>query len=123
VPERALGRICLRRSDLSALDLERGRAAPLGFDSGAELRHHARRDANLEKDCVLIRTEPDDDGNWGDLIIKRALKRRARKRVLKINEESKSVLENLIPNPSAATSSASPATETGSYSHGYSNRK
>jgi integrase len=51
---------------------------------------------NLEKDCVIIRKDPDDDGNWGDLIIKRGLKRRARKRVLKINEESKSVLENLI---------------------------
>jgi hypothetical protein len=44
----------------------------------------------------LIRKEPDEDGNWGDLIIKRGLKRRARKRVLKINQESKSVLENLI---------------------------
>jgi len=51
---------------------------------------------NLEKDCVVIRKEPDEDGNWGDLIIKRELKRRARKRVLKINEESKLVLENLI---------------------------
>jgi integrase len=44
----------------------------------------------------FIRREPDEDGNWGDLIIKRGLKRRARKRVLKINQESKSVLENLI---------------------------
>ena len=51
---------------------------------------------NLEKDCVVIRKEPDEDGNWGDLIVKRGLKRRARKRVLKINEESKSVLENPI---------------------------
>jgi len=47
---------------------------------------------NLEKDCVMIRKDPDKDGNWGDLIIKRGLKRRARKRVLKINQESKSVL-------------------------------
>jgi len=51
---------------------------------------------NLEKDCVVIRKDPDEDGNWGDLITKRGLKRRARKRVLKINQESKSVLENLI---------------------------
>ena len=51
---------------------------------------------NLEKDCVIIREDPDEDGNWGDLIIKRGLKRRARKRVLKINKESQSVLENLI---------------------------
>src|ERR1700716_1147128 len=52
---------------------------------------------NLEKDCVIIRKDPDEDGNGGDLIIKRGLKRRARQRVLKINQESKSVLENLIP--------------------------
>ena len=51
---------------------------------------------NLEKDCVIIRKDRDEDGNWGDLIIKRGLKRRARKRVLKISQESKSVLENLI---------------------------
>src|SRR6266481_1666488 len=51
---------------------------------------------NLEKDCVIIRRDPDEDGNWGDLVIKRGLKRLARKRVLKINQESKSVLETLI---------------------------
>ena len=51
---------------------------------------------NLEKDCVILGKEPDEDGNWGDLLIKRGPKRRARKRVLKINEESKSMLENLI---------------------------
>ena len=51
---------------------------------------------NLETDCVIIRKDPDEDGNWGDLIIKRGLKGRACKRVLKINEESKSVLEDLI---------------------------
>ena len=51
---------------------------------------------NLEKDCVLIRKDPDEDANWGNLIIKRGLKRRARKRVLKINQEAKSVLETLI---------------------------
>jgi integrase len=48
---------------------------------------------NLEMDCVLIRKRPDEDGNWGDLVIKRGLKRRARKRVLKINAEAKEVLE------------------------------
>ena len=51
---------------------------------------------NLEKDCVLIRKRPDEDGNWGDLVIKRGLKRRARKRVLKINAEAKEVLEQLV---------------------------
>jgi integrase len=51
---------------------------------------------NLEKDCVLIRKSPDEDANWGDLVIKRGLKRRARKRVLKINAEAKEVLEQLV---------------------------
>ena len=51
---------------------------------------------NLEKDCVLIRKRPDGDGNWGDLVIKRGLKRRARKRVLKINVAAKEVLERLV---------------------------
>jgi integrase len=51
---------------------------------------------NLEKDCVLIRKDRDEDGNWSNLIIKRGLKRRARKRVLKINQEAKSVLETLL---------------------------
>jgi integrase len=51
---------------------------------------------NLEKDCVLIRKRTDEDGNWGDLVIKRGLKRRARKRILKINAEAKEVLEQLV---------------------------
>jgi hypothetical protein len=51
---------------------------------------------NLEKHCVLIRKRPDEDGNWVDLVIKRGLKRRARKRVLKINAEAKEVLEQLV---------------------------
>lgn len=54
---------------------------------------------NLKKDCVILSQDgagPDEDGNWGDLVIKRGLKRRARKRVLKINEVSKSILENLL---------------------------
>ena len=50
---------------------------------------------NLEKDCVMIRKDADEDGNWGDLITKRGLKQRARKRLLKINQESKQVLERL----------------------------
>jgi integrase len=51
---------------------------------------------NLEKDCILIHQRPDEDGNWGDLVIKRGLKRRARNRVLKINAESKEILERLV---------------------------
>jgi len=33
---------------------------------------------NLEKDCVVIRKHPDEDGKWGDLVITRGLKRRAK---------------------------------------------
>jgi integrase len=51
---------------------------------------------NLEKDCVLVRQRPDEDGNWGDLVIKRGLKRRARNRVLKINAEAKEILTRLV---------------------------
>ena len=58
----------------------------------------------------------------GRPIIKRRLKR-AHKRVLKINQESKSILENLILQSNAATYSASPGTPTRSCSPGYSNRK
>jgi hypothetical protein len=50
---------------------------------------------NLEKDCVLIRERPDEHGNSGALVIKLGSKRRARKRVLKINAEAKKVLEQL----------------------------
>jgi hypothetical protein len=35
-------------------------------------------------------------GTWGDLVIKRGLKRRTRKRVLKINAEAQEVLEQLV---------------------------
>jgi integrase len=51
---------------------------------------------SLVRSDLGLRKEPDEDGNWGNLIIKRGLRRRARKRVLKINQEAKSVLENLV---------------------------
>ena len=78
---------------------------------------------NLEKDCAIIRKDPDEDGNWGDLIIKRGLKRRARKRVLKIDQESKSVLENLIAQSKCCYVFGQPGTPTRNSSPGYSNRK
>ena len=81
---------------------------------------------NLEKDCVILSKDgagPDEDGNWGDLVIKRGLKRRARKRVLKINEVSKSILENSSPDPIAATSSAIRSMPTENSSPRYSNGK
>jgi len=63
---------------------------------------------NLETDCVIIRKEPDEDGNWGDLIIKRELKRRARKRVLKSTRNRSRSSKTSSHNPSAVTCSASP---------------
>jgi hypothetical protein len=50
----------------------------------------------LEKDCVLINAEPDEDGVWGVLNIKRGLKRQARARKVRINTEMKEVLERLM---------------------------
>jgi hypothetical protein len=50
---------------------------------------------NLEKDCELISKRP-DERNWGDLVIQRGLKRRARRRVLKINTKAKEVLEQFV---------------------------
>ena len=50
----------------------------------------------LEKDCVLINVEPDGDGVWGVLNIKRGLKRQARARKVRIDSEMKEVLEKLV---------------------------
>ena len=48
----------------------------------------------LMKDCVRFRPEQGADGKiCGELIIKRGLKRRARKRKLVIDHEMKEVLE------------------------------
>jgi hypothetical protein len=52
---------------------------------------------NLEKDCVIIRKDPDEDGNWGDLIIKRGLKRRARKRVLEVGSRKPDLAIQMPP--------------------------
>lgn len=50
----------------------------------------------LEKDCVLINAEPDAEGVWGILNIKRGLKRQARARKVRIDAEMKGVLESLM---------------------------
>ena len=78
---------------------------------------------NLEKDCVLLRQRPDEDGNWGDLVSKSGLKQRARKRVLKINAEAKRSWNDWPWNPSAGTYSASPVIPTRNSSPGSWNRK
>jgi hypothetical protein len=51
----------------------------------------------LMKDCVRLHLEHGADGKiCGELIIKRGLKRRARKRKLVIDQEMKKVLERLL---------------------------
>jgi len=51
----------------------------------------------LRKDCVRLHSEQRADGKiCGELIIKRGLKRRARKRKLVIDHEMKEVLERLL---------------------------
>lgn len=50
----------------------------------------------LQKDCVSLLEKGDVDGLWGELIIKRGLKRDARKRSLTINREMRDVLLPLL---------------------------
>ena len=51
----------------------------------------------LMKDCVRIRSnQPDELKVYGELTIKRGLKRRARKRKLLVNREMKEVLDRLL---------------------------
>jgi len=50
------------------------RRVKIGINLGVQLGDHAGRYAESRNDCVLIRKRPDEDGNWGDLIIKRGLK-------------------------------------------------
>jgi integrase len=50
----------------------------------------------LEKDCIAIKPEADEDGVWGILNIKRGLKRQARARKVRIDSEMKGVLETLM---------------------------
>jgi len=50
----------------------------------------------LERDCALIKSEPNEHGVWGVLDIKRGLKRQARARKVGIDGEMKEVLERLM---------------------------
>jgi hypothetical protein len=51
---------------------------------------------HLMKDCVHLYSEPVGGRVYGSLVIKRGLKRRARKRTLEIDREIKEVLEALL---------------------------
>ena len=50
----------------------------------------------LMKDCVHFSTAPVEEGLYGTLVIKRGLKRRARKRTLQIDGAMKAVLRALL---------------------------
>lgn len=50
----------------------------------------------LKKDCVLLYAAPEQGTIYGELEIKRGLKRRARKRKLNVDGEMKEVVEGLI---------------------------
>jgi integrase len=52
----------------------------------------------LQKDCVHLLSEPDSDGLWGELEIRRGLKRDARRRTLSINRPLKDALVRLLNN-------------------------
>jgi hypothetical protein len=51
---------------------------------------------HLMKDCIHVFEQPLEDDLHGSLVIKRGLKRRARKRTLGMNAEMKEVLEGLL---------------------------
>jgi len=50
----------------------------------------------LQRDCVLLRESPDENGEWGTIEIKRGLKRDARRRAVSITEPMAAVLLNLL---------------------------
>ena len=50
----------------------------------------------LQRDCVLLRESPDENGEWGTIEIKRGLKRDARRRSVSITEPMAAVLLNLL---------------------------
>lgn len=52
----------------------------------------------LQKDSVSILDDPDGDGFYGDIIVKRGLKRDSRRRTLKVNLAVRDVLRSLLEN-------------------------
>lgn len=79
------------------MDFAFRRTFAIGFHSGATLRYLSNEMLKLMKDCVRLHSEQRADGKiCGELIIKRGLKRRARKRKLVIDHEMKEVLERLL---------------------------
>jgi len=89
------GGICFRPEGPLAVDREAEEAlrsaSLLACNSGMTVEI-----LNLKKDCVVIRRHPDEDGKCGDLVYHVWAEAAGGKRVLKVNEESKQVLERLV---------------------------
>jgi len=62
----------------------------------------------LQKDCIVLLEAPDNDGFYGDIEIKRGLKRNCRRRTLKINRHMRDVLEALSAQSTCAHVFTSP---------------
>jgi integrase len=56
----------------------------------------------LQKDCVALLEMPDKDGFFGEIEVRRGLKRNCRRRTLKINRPMRDVLQALIAKSSCA---------------------
>src|SRR5215469_179201 len=50
----------------------------------------------LQRDCVSRRESPDENDEWGTIVIKRGLKRDARRRAVSITEPMAAVLISLL---------------------------
>jgi integrase len=50
----------------------------------------------LQRDCVLLNTAPDEHGFWGMVLIRRGLKRQARRREIPITQDMAAVLVKLL---------------------------
>jgi hypothetical protein len=50
----------------------------------------------LQRDCVTLTDEPDEDGMFGQVEIKRGLKRKERERTLPVNREMREAIRGLL---------------------------
>lgn len=50
----------------------------------------------LQRDCITLSDQADDDGMWGEMEIKRALKRKERRRKLPINADMRAAIMGLL---------------------------
>jgi len=92
----------------------------LGGRFRAQLGHHAV-EIEPRKDCAII-AGSDDDGTWGDLVIKTRAQAAGPQARAQITQESKSVLETRSTIPNAAMSFSQPRHPDQKLQPWYSNR-